>query len=178
MQFDIVCKGETCGNHPQVCVDWCDASAYCVGVGKRLCGRIGGGSLSFDTTDYDSFSQWLIACQAGNRLNDYPYGENYNPHFCNGYDYWGSNSKFATVPVGSLPNCQAPSGSPYRGVFDLSGNVKEWEDHCDGLGQEANCRIRGGSSTNIRWDMTCPFGGNLSRNAPSFDTGFRCCSMD
>jgi formylglycine-generating enzyme required for sulfatase activity len=178
LEYASVCKGTTCGNHPQVCVDWCDASAYCAGVGKRLCGKIGGGSLSYDAPDNVALGQWFNACAFGSGLNTYPYGVNYSKDACNGYDYWGSNSTFATVPVGSLPRCQAPIDSPYRGVFDLSGNVKEWEDCCSGSGQTATCRVRGGSSTNIRWDMTCEFGSNLSRDAPSFDTGFRCCTLN
>jgi len=40
------CKDANC---PQVCVNWCDAEAYCHAVGKRLC----------------ETSEWLAACEAG-----------------------------------------------------------------------------------------------------------------
>ena len=32
-----VCTGQGCGLHPQVCVDYCDADAYCSNIGKHLC---------------------------------------------------------------------------------------------------------------------------------------------
>ena len=31
---------------PAVSMDWCDARAYCAWAGKRLCGRVGGGTVS------------------------------------------------------------------------------------------------------------------------------------
>ena len=34
--------GTDAAHHPVADVDWCDAYAYCKGVGKRLCGAIGG----------------------------------------------------------------------------------------------------------------------------------------
>jgi hypothetical protein len=37
--------GAGSGNFPITNVDWCDAYAYCAGIGKRLCGKIGGGTL-------------------------------------------------------------------------------------------------------------------------------------
>ena len=49
-------------HHPIVWVDWCDAYAYCKGVGKRLCGAIGGGPVDFHTGYADTNqSQWYRA---------------------------------------------------------------------------------------------------------------------
>jgi len=39
--------GPSCGKHPQVCVDWCDAYSCCESIGKRLCGAIGSGSNNY-----------------------------------------------------------------------------------------------------------------------------------
>jgi Sulfatase-modifying factor enzyme 1 len=65
------CQGAECVTHPQVCADWCDAYAYCKGVGKRLCGRIGGGPNSWDDYADASTSQWYSACTSGGQ-NAFP----------------------------------------------------------------------------------------------------------
>lgn len=146
MSEETVCQGANCANHPQVCVDWCDAYAYCKAVGKRLCGKIGGGMNAFVDFANASLSQWYSACTSMGTL-DYPYGDAYNPIACNGIDYWNAqtSSTWTTTPVGYLQSCQAPV--PYAGVYDMSGNVWEWEDSCDSTstGATAHCRIRGGS---------------------------------
>lgn len=168
-----VCQGTDCGNHPQVCVDWCDAYAYCAGVGKRLCGKIGGGP-NLDT-DYANanLSQWYNACSS-NGTNTYPYVGAYQATTCNG----GDLAKNTTTVVGSLTGCQAPA--PYAGVYDLSGNVWEWEDSCGDTGQGASCHIRGGAIINFSSDLSCgsdnPNVNYVTRNLMNVSIGFRCCA--
>lgn len=55
------CPGGACA---VTCVDWCDASAYCQAVGKRLCGRIGGGATTWRSFERSNQSQWYNACVA------------------------------------------------------------------------------------------------------------------
>jgi formylglycine-generating enzyme required for sulfatase activity len=158
------------GNHPVVCVDWCDAYAYCAAVGKRLCGKIGGGANAYGDYQDATKSQWYNACSSGGQ-NNYPYGDTYSGSACNGYD--ANNG--GTVPVGSMSGCES-SVSGYTGVYDLSGNVWEWEDSCNGYVDGTNwCRLRGGSVDNDS-NLRCDFEYDSYRNYRGDTFGFRCCA--
>ena len=161
--------------YPVVYVNWCDAYAYCAGVGKRLCGKIGGGSNGYSDYKITSLSQWYAACSSCGKSGVYPYGDTYQANYCNGYDYWnGNSSTMKTLPVGSLGSCQ----SLYLGgVYDLSGNVWEWEDSCKGTGAADGCRVRGGGFGDVGSKVACGFDYGLARSVVgSIDVGFRCCS--
>jgi formylglycine-generating enzyme required for sulfatase activity len=161
----------TDGAHPVVCVDWCDAVAYCQGVGKRLCGRIGGGENAYGDHGDATESQWYNACTSGGQ-NDYPYGSIYSAQVCNGYD----RGIGTTVATGSLSTCQS-SSSGYAGVYDLSGNVWEWEDSCSvRSGRPDYCRLRGGSFDINGSDLRCDAGDGYGRDLGYGSIGFRCCA--
>jgi formylglycine-generating enzyme len=168
--------GADAAHHPVADVDWCDAYAYCQGVGKRLCGAIGGGTNAYESYADATLSQWFRACSSGG-ADTYPYGNTYSGTTCDGWDYWNDDvSTMQTVSVGSLANC-VTSTAGYAGVYDLNGNVAEWEDSCTGTGQSGYCRIRGGSFCSARNDLTCGVGGYVeSRDTVYFNIGFRCCA--
>ncbi len=162
--------GTDAAHHPVADVDWCDAYAYCQGVGKRLCGAIGGGSVDL-SAGYDDAtqSQWYRVCSSGG-ADTYPYGNTYQETYCDGFSSW------QTVAVGSLANC-VTSTSGYAGAYDLSGNVFEWEDSCNGTGESAGCLGRGGSFGFYGGNMlTCDGYRYLFRNEVLDVVGFRCCS--
>jgi sulfatase modifying factor 1 len=162
------CQGTGCDNYPQVCVDWCDAYAYCQAVGKRLCGQIGGGA---DESVDPMLSQWRSACSS-HGVNEYPYGNTYDEAACNGYNG-------APLPVASLPTCQSQVPG-YQGVFDLSGNVTEWLDSCAEFGPPAVCRVGRvmGGAFDGAWPCSFPpfAGGFTDRDTHVVTIGFRCCS--
>jgi formylglycine-generating enzyme required for sulfatase activity len=159
-------------DNPVVCVDWCDAQAYCEAMGKQLCGRIGSGPNGYKDYANASRSQWYNACVSSDANNQFPYGNTHQPGYCNG----GDNGVRATVPVGSMITCQS-SVQGYQGVFDLSGNVWEWEDSCEGTGPSVNCRLRGGGFADAPGELACGSDFGLPRNNVSGDVGFRCCWM-
>ena len=70
--------------------------------------------------------------------------------------------------------------SGYVGVYDLSGNVWEWEDSCDGTtGSNDLCRLRGGSFGVYPGDyLRCDYGGydGFGARVGGLDIGLRCCS--
>jgi formylglycine-generating enzyme required for sulfatase activity len=162
-----------CEQHPQVCVDACDAMAYCKAAGKRLCGRIGGGTIP-STANHES--QWYAACSSGGTHN-YPYGGDPATGPTDGYDGGACNSVDkglgTTMPVGSNPGCSSTEEG-FAGVFDLSGNVNEWEDRYTKIGGTAQFRMRGGSyasnASNSRCDVIL-----LATGVAQGQVGFRCC---
>ena len=154
---------------PVAAVDWCDAYAYCAGIGQSLCGAVGGKPERYDAYDDAGSDEWYIACSRGG-AQAYPYGSVYDPTKCNGADFDASGP----VPVGSLPGCV---GS-VPGLFDMSGNVWEWENACNGdAGATDMCRRRGGSWFSDAGLLTCAVGGFDARNAASKYVGFRCCKL-
>jgi formylglycine-generating enzyme required for sulfatase activity len=170
--------GNDADHHPVVYVDWCDATAYCQGVGKRLCGAISGGPIDNTVVqDEANQSQWYRACSSAG-ADTYPYGNAYVRDTCNGFDYWNDDSATTqTVPVGTIASC-VTTQLGFAGVHDLSGNVWEWEDNCST--SLASCRIRGGSfaNTSDAGALSCGLGtytGNV-RGWTAATVGFRCCS--
>jgi formylglycine-generating enzyme required for sulfatase activity len=153
---------------PIVCIDWCDARAYCAWAGKRLCGRIGGGGLILDAKRTNpSVDQWYRACSS-NGSRRYPYGDAYEPQVCN-------DDAGASVHPASLTGCVG--GFP--GLYDMSGNVNEWQDACDDAGADAAldlCSFRGGSFLNHSTAACDDTSGNIVRRGTYGDLGFRCCS--
>ena len=76
--------------------------------------------------------------------------------------------------------------APAAGVYDMAGNVWEWEDGCEtgvdggAAGSDDRCRTRGGavdgSETATRCDFDTFTKRSPTRGSKSADTGLRCCS--
>jgi sulfatase modifying factor 1 len=158
------------GNLPVTCVDYCDAFAYCQWAGKHLCGPLesqkqkdcaSGGTLQA--------SEWYAACSHDGE-NAYPYGPTFVAGTCN-------DSSRATAPSASLASCKGG----YEGIFDMSGNVWEWENNCGSCTEPdadvVQCRVRGGS-VGTADDLSCLGTEELNRRpvmAALPNVGFRCC---
>ncbi len=172
--FEPACdSGE---NNPVVCVDWCDATAYCAAAGKRLCGGVSDGAgYDFNAYADPAVSEWHAACTSGG-ANAYTYGNELDTQTCRGgdaedYTTWGF------VDVGTLPGCRSPE-SAYSAVYDLSGNAAEWDNACDGDDPDSPCRIRGGSFEFNDVGLRCSMAENLRwpRMRKVVSVGIRCCA--
>jgi sulfatase modifying factor 1 len=155
----VVCFYEigSCENTPQVCVDWCDAFAFCRDMGKRLCGTISAGSAPYDDP---SAGQWQQACAGANELEDCSYG-----------------GIAGGVDVATHPACAVYyDGEP---VYDMHGNVSEWEDSCSASTGAADlCRTRGGNWSGEPAALTCQLVAEPAWRREDVDArvGFRCCA--
>lgn len=155
-------------DEPVTGVDWCDATAYCSWVGKRLCGRLRGGASSFRDFANARTNEWYNACSSEGS-NKYPYGNGFEPGVCAA----PPATKFRAV--GTSLNCKTPVG-----VFDLSGNAWEWENSCNAdVGASDECRARGGSYASRLTELGCDADSTqyrtLERSTQDGTVGFRCC---
>lgn len=151
-----VCQGDACATHPQPCVDWCDAAAYCKAIGRSLC----------------TAENWTNACTS-NGTYAACYATSFVRKTCNDYTLVGST----TVPVATMTGCQPPATSAFAGVFDLIGNLAEWVDKCTGsAGMSDTCRPYGLSFGNGAAAPVCSQYTYADRSATAEDTGFRCCA--
>ena len=161
-----VYHGDGAVRHPQPCVDWCDAQAYCTWIGMHLCRGFDPGYGFLDFADATR-SEWMSACSSAG-AHPFPYGEAYDPERCNGAC---AGKACATREVGALAGCEAPGH-----VLDLSGNVAEWEDVCDGATDAHDaCRLRGGSFTSEEPGLRCDARAVAPRTTQSPGIGLRCC---
>lgn len=173
---EVASCGANCANHPQVCVEWCSARAFCSWAGKKLCPML----------------SWLNACGGGLApapvgegqvaRSRYPYGNEYDPNACNTSSRKGTGCDDApatcgATDVGTLPKCQGTG--PYAGVLDLSGNVNEW---VDSYSQQSPPSVvyggggfrAGGFGAEI--DSQCALVGGAGLTIEAKDIGFRCCA--
>jgi sulfatase modifying factor 1 len=155
---------------PVYYVTWCDAYAYCASVGKRMCGKIGGGGVDVSQLTTAATDQWYAACShAGDGLHGYPYGNAFDAVACN-----GGTTADASAPIARVASFAGCVGG-YPNVFDMSGNVREWEDSClADAGAVDNCRVRGNAADDT--DVSCGVDRFWPRGYASAHTGFRCCS--
>ncbi|MBS2019726.1 MAG: SUMF1/EgtB/PvdO family nonheme iron enzyme [Deltaproteobacteria bacterium] len=189
-------------------VDWCDAYAYCKWAKKELCGTVNGGPIGAADTNDATKDAWYNACTAQG-TKGWPYDVAFDDTKCNGIGRPGTqvegpitatsrgfgyatNSddnvyQVATSDIaGNITDyvnkaCQGGS----VGLYQMSGNVAEWEDSCDSTAANANCRLRGGSyaAGDVSTDLACNANRTMQRipamdpggAAQLKDVGIRCC---
>jgi formylglycine-generating enzyme required for sulfatase activity len=151
------------GALPVVCVDWCDALAFCNSQGRTLCHG------SYDNVAIVEDSDWYAVCS---NLGEsaYPYGASYHDEICNGLDHSGDG----VLAAAGQAACVTDSD-----VLNMSGNVWEWVDECDDAsGANDACNLRGGSFRYDAQALACRSKVAPDRNARSDEYGFRCCAYE
>ncbi len=153
-------------------IDWCDAYAYCKWVGRVLCGKIGGGPNAPSNLAAPLASAWFNACSA-QATNAYATGATLDAVHCN-----GEQSPDAAVP-GPWSTTQISCQGGATGLFDMTGNVQEWEDSCSAAtGDSDDCQARGGafdSATDAL--LRCDAPTTKPRKTQADDLGLRCCAF-
>ena len=162
-------------SYPVVYVNWCMAYAFCAWTGKRLCGAIGGGPAPFG--NFTAFNnQFYYAC-SNNGAQDFPYGPTYQAGNCNDGNYDAGSAGPNATPVGSLPGCMGAA----PGIYDMVGNVEEWQDACQSATGASDTCFEGNGSfsfpdTDGGIGPGCDFADTGNRGDTNPNVGFRCCA--
>ncbi len=140
---------------PWAQVSFNEAQAACALAGMRLC----------------SGDEWRAACQGANAPQQYPYGDQFQPQSCNGYEAGVG----AALPAGQQSGCEGGSA----GLFDMSGNLREWTSDLRGTTAQGSpiYVVHGGAYHTPAAGLSCTF--DLSRAVAEVvlpAIGFRCCS--
>ncbi len=156
---------------PMMCIDFCDALAYCQWSGKRLCGSTQEAppNAPWDKLDDWHINAWTSACTA-NGATDYPYSGPYQSGICN-------DDGIGAQEVGTRAGCHSATPG-YDQLRDMSGNVAEWSDACMGGGGASDtCAVRGGAFASTSADLRCAAQDLRQRSGTFGDVGFRCCEL-
>lgn len=145
---------------PVVGVSWFEAEAYCAWISIAT-----GKSCRLPTE-----VEWERAAR-GVEGWEYPWGKKFEPQRLNCADAWAGRDlsdldawrkwlEERSEFVGTTAVCTYPQGGSPAGVWDLSGNVREWT----GSAWDAeNKVVRGGSWYSGRWSARCA---SRSRSVP------------
>jgi formylglycine-generating enzyme len=147
---------------------FCYAWSYCHWAGKRLCGQLGDGGTVSTAADPHTL-EWYYACANGAQDTIYPYGNDFVSGDCN----VGSGS---VADAGSDPACNGVGGG-FAQVLDLGGNVAEYVNNVDSIGNLAAQGASYDPTYNQNGMGSCNFAVGFNGTLQGVGAvGFRCCA--
>jgi len=138
------------GQAPKTNITWNEAKNLCTAVGKRLCTE----------------AEWERSCK-GPANRRFPYGNDYNANRCATQD--GKGQKRSIAAAGGWAGCRSGYG-----VYDMSGNVREWTASPIATGKSSYV-LKGGAADQPDYAVRCAIRVPASANTKSYLVGFRCC---